>query len=115
MLDQEAGESEDYYLVASCKGEDTYGAGCLFLVPSYDFCMIYSSTDFMIIRTHANAERDNTTVGDNRGRTGRADAYSVNTQRRSSLHQRETCGHYAAENGEDPRGIISAQACQGQV
>ena len=29
--------------------------------------MIYSSADFMIIRTHDNAERDNTTVGDNRG------------------------------------------------
>ena len=67
VLDQETGESENYYLVASCKGEDTYGGGRLFLVPSYDFCMVYSSTDFMIIRTHANAERDNTTVGDNRG------------------------------------------------
>ncbi len=67
ILDQETGESEGYYLVASCKGEDTYGEGRLFLVPSYDFCMVYSSTDFMIIRTHANAERDNTTVDDNRG------------------------------------------------
>ena len=67
MLDQKTGESEDYYLVASCKSEDTYGKGCLFLVPNYDFCMVYSSTDFMIIRTHANVERDNTTIGDNRG------------------------------------------------
>jgi len=67
LLNQKTGESEDYYLVASCKGEDTYGEGCLFLVPSYDFCMVYSSKDFMIIRTHANAERDNITVGDNRG------------------------------------------------
>lgn len=67
MLDSETGESEDFYLVASCKGEDTYGEGCLFLIPSYDFCMVYSHEDFMIIRTHVNAERDNTTVGDNRG------------------------------------------------
>jgi hypothetical protein len=67
MLDRETSESESYYLVASCKGEDTHGKGRLFLVPSYDFCMVYSSKDFMIIRTHANAERDNTTVGDNRG------------------------------------------------
>ena len=67
ILDNKSGESECYYLVASCKGEDTYGKGRLFLVPSYDFCMIYSSKDFMIIRTHYNAERDNTTVGDNRG------------------------------------------------
>jgi hypothetical protein len=65
LLNQRAGESEDYYLVASCKGEETYGKGCLFLTPSYDFCMIYSSTEFMIIRTYANAERDNTTVSDN--------------------------------------------------
>ncbi|MFC1717135.1 hypothetical protein ACFL6S_25960 [Candidatus Poribacteria bacterium] len=67
VLDKETGASENYYLVASCKGEDTYGEGCLFLVPGYDFCMVYSAADFMIIRTHANAERDNTTVGDNRG------------------------------------------------
>ena len=67
LSDQNTGATENYYLVASCKGEDTYGAGRLFLVPSYDFCMIYSSQDFMIIRTHSNAERDNTTVGDNQG------------------------------------------------
>ena len=67
MLHQDTGETENYCLMASCKGEDTYGEGCLFLTPSYDFCMVYSSTDFMIIRTHANAERDNTTVGDNHG------------------------------------------------
>ncbi|MBM3211374.1 hypothetical protein FJZ33_04075 [Candidatus Poribacteria bacterium] len=66
LVDQEAKTSEDYYLVASCKGEDTYGKGILFLIPSYDFCMIYSSNDFMIIRTYLNAERDNTTVGNNR-------------------------------------------------
>jgi len=63
LHDTKTGKAEHYYLVASCKGEDTYGAGRLFLVPSYDFCMIYSSTDFLIIRTHANAERDNNSVG----------------------------------------------------
>jgi hypothetical protein len=66
LLDRETGDLENYYLVASCKGEDTYGKGQLFLEPSYDFCMIYSSTDFMIIRTHINAERDNRTVGGNK-------------------------------------------------
>jgi len=65
MLDQKNGTIENYYLVASCKGEDTYGKGRLFLVPSYDFCMVYSLKDFMIIRTHGNAELNNTTVGDN--------------------------------------------------
>ena len=63
LIDTKTGEAEHYYLVASCKGEDTYGAGRLFLVPSYDFCMVYSSSDFLIIRTHANAERDNTSTG----------------------------------------------------
>jgi hypothetical protein len=67
LTDKRSGKSETYYLVASCKGEDTYGKGCLFLMPNYDFCMIYSSKDFMIIRTHSNAEQDNTTVGDNKG------------------------------------------------
>lgn len=67
FTDLQTGQTEPFYLVASCKGEDTYGTGCLFLVPSYDFCVIYSSKDFMIIRTHSNAERDNTTVGDNQG------------------------------------------------
>ena len=66
LLDRETGESENYYLVASCKGEDTYGKGQLFLEPSYDFCMIYSSTDFMIIRTHINAKKDNRTVSGNK-------------------------------------------------
>ena len=64
LTDQTTGDVESYYLVASCKGEDTYGAGRLFLVPSYDFCIIYSSADFKIIRTHANAEQDNVGVGD---------------------------------------------------
>ncbi len=67
LTDKQSGTSEAYYLVASCKGEDTYGKGRLFLVPNYDFCMVYSSKDFMIIRTHSNTERDNTTIGDNKG------------------------------------------------
>jgi len=67
IFQHEIGRTETYYLVASCKGEDTYGKGRLFLVPSYDFCMIYSSKDFMIIRTHGNAELNNITIGDNQG------------------------------------------------
>ena len=66
LLDETTGQAEDYYLVASCKGEDTYGEGRLFLVPNYDFCMIYSATDFMIIRAHGNAERDNREAGAHR-------------------------------------------------
>ena len=44
------GATEEYFLVASCKGEDTYGKGVLFLDPSYDFCAIFSRKEFMIIR-----------------------------------------------------------------
>ena len=44
------GATEEYFLVASCKGEDTYGKGVLFLDPNYDFCAIFSRKEFMIIR-----------------------------------------------------------------
>jgi hypothetical protein len=63
ILDRKTQKRDDYYLVASCKGEDTYGKGPLFLVPNYDFCMIYSRTEFRIIRVHSNHERDVETVG----------------------------------------------------
>lgn len=66
FINLQTGSSENYYLIASCKGEDTYGVGPLFLNPSYDFCIIYSPTDFMIIRTYGNAARNNTTAGENR-------------------------------------------------
>jgi len=65
LTDVRDGSSEDYFLVASCKGEDTYGSGVLFLEPSYDFCGIFSAREFILIRAgvpyHA---RD--TVGANR-------------------------------------------------
>jgi len=63
LTDTKSGTTETFYLVASCKGEDTYGKGQLFLVPSYDFCMIYGATDYRIIRVHGNAARDNTEAG----------------------------------------------------
>lgn len=43
-------ESGEYYLVASCKAEDTYGRGVLFREPNYDFCAVFSEKEFMIIR-----------------------------------------------------------------
>ena len=67
LLDLKTGESENHYPVASCKGEDTHEKGCLFLSPSYNLGMIYSSTDFVILCTHVPADSDNTTVGDNGG------------------------------------------------
>lgn len=41
---------ERYVLVASCKAEDTYGAGPLFRLPNYDFCAIFSAEEYLIVR-----------------------------------------------------------------
>ena len=54
------GAVEEYFLVASCKGEDTYGKGVLFLDPNYDFCAIFSRKEFMIIRVGAPYVNKNT-------------------------------------------------------
>jgi len=63
--DVQENAAEDYFLVASCKGEDTYGTGALFLEPSYDFCGIFSAREFMLIRVGAPCKMNNT-VGANR-------------------------------------------------
>jgi len=60
LTDTSAGTTEDYHLVASCKGEDTYGTGVLFLDPSYDFCAIFSPKEFHIIRVGAPYKKMNT-------------------------------------------------------
>ena len=44
------GATEEYFLVASCKAEDTYSKGVLFREPNYDFCAIFSKKEFMIVR-----------------------------------------------------------------
>jgi hypothetical protein len=59
LIDRKSGTSEIYYLVASCKGEDTYGEGRLFLVPSYDFCMIYSLRTANLITSVFNSFQTN--------------------------------------------------------
>lgn len=53
-------KAEEYLLFASCKSEDTYGAGELFTRPNYDFSGIFSSTEYRIDRIHADQslERD---------------------------------------------------------
>jgi hypothetical protein len=50
LTDQLQGTTESFYLVASCKGEDTYGSGVLFYEPNYDFSAIFSATDYFIMR-----------------------------------------------------------------
>ncbi len=39
-----------YVLVASCKSEDTYADDDLFYDSNYDFCVIYSDTEYQIVR-----------------------------------------------------------------
>ncbi len=46
----------EFFLVASCKAEDTYAPDDLFRVPNYDFCGIFSARDYQIIRTHETAD-----------------------------------------------------------
>lgn len=41
-----------YVLVASCKSEDTYAEDNLFRQPNYDFCAIFSDTQYDIVRLH---------------------------------------------------------------
>jgi hypothetical protein len=44
------GIAEEYWLVASCKSEDTFAERNLFKVPNYDFCMIYSRDKYRMHR-----------------------------------------------------------------
>ena len=48
----EAGRTTRYVLVASCKSENTYAPDDLFKQPNYDFCAIFSDTQYNIIRQH---------------------------------------------------------------
>lgn len=58
-----AGQATTYYLIAPCRAERMYVDEPLFQLPNYEFCGIWSATDFMIIRTHWVSERDNRQVG----------------------------------------------------
>jgi hypothetical protein len=57
------GKREKYYLLTSCKGEDTYSKGRLFLDPPYDFSMIVGDKEFLIMRNFANSLADNVQYG----------------------------------------------------
>ncbi|NOZ24135.1 MAG: hypothetical protein GXP25_23915 [Planctomycetes bacterium] len=50
VTDTKACETEEYFLVASCKSEDTYGKGVLFYEENYDFCVIFSQKENRIFR-----------------------------------------------------------------
>jgi hypothetical protein len=65
LTDQEQGTTEDYYLVASCKAEDTHGSGVLFVTPNYDFSAIFSATEYFIIRVGVPHDLKKNSVGRN--------------------------------------------------
>ena len=63
LKDTEKGTTEEYFLLASCKSEDTYGQGDLFTRPNYDFSAIFSRKDYRLIRQHASASNNNPSAG----------------------------------------------------
>lgn len=63
LTDKDKGTTEEYFLLASCKSEDTYGRGDLFTNPNYDFSAIFSRKDYRLIRQHASASDNNPTAG----------------------------------------------------
>jgi hypothetical protein len=63
LKDPAKGTTEEYFLLASCKSEDTYGQGDLFTKPNYDFSAIFSRKDYRLIRQHASASNNNPSVG----------------------------------------------------
>lgn len=63
LKDTQKGTTEEYFLLASCKSEDTYGQGDLFTKPNYDFSAIFSRKDYRLIRQHASGSNNNPSVG----------------------------------------------------
>ena len=63
LKDSEKGTTEEYFLLASCKSEDTYGQGDLFTKPNYDFSAIFSRKNYRLIRQHVSASNNNPSVG----------------------------------------------------
>ncbi len=50
LIDDAAGTTEAYYLIAPCRGEDTYGKGYLTQVPGYEFCGVWGEQDKRTLR-----------------------------------------------------------------
>ncbi len=50
--------SEEFFLIASCKGETVYVDGELFRKPSYDWFGVFSQRDYRLFRTFATYEND---------------------------------------------------------
>ena len=68
LTDDVTGEEKTYYLIAPCRSERMYLNTDLFHMPNYEFCGIWSSDEFLIVRTHWASVRDNREHGANRER-----------------------------------------------
>jgi hypothetical protein len=63
LVDERDGDRETFYLIQPCRAERMYLDGPLFQLPNYEFCGIFSATEFILIRTHWLSERDNREAG----------------------------------------------------
>src|SRR5438045_2177763 len=63
LIDEQTGAAETFYLIAPCRAERMYLDTNLFQMPNYEFCGIWSTRDFLIIRTHWVSARDNREYG----------------------------------------------------
>jgi hypothetical protein len=68
IVDDRDGRQENFYLIQPCRAERMYLDGPLFQMPNYEFCGVFSATEFMLIRTHWLSERDNREAGAHRDR-----------------------------------------------
>lgn len=51
LVDEEKGASDEFVLIAPCRTESMYLPDDLFRIPNYEFCGIFGTETFMIIRT----------------------------------------------------------------
>jgi hypothetical protein len=63
LVDEQTGATETFYLIAPCRAEQMYLDTPLFQLPNYEFCGIWSTDEFLIIRTHWVSARDNREYG----------------------------------------------------
>lgn len=65
IVDDAAGTTEVFYLIAPCRAERMYVDESLLQLPNYEFCGIFAADECLLIRTHWNSDRDNREYGRN--------------------------------------------------
>lgn len=84
LTDDETGSSQDYYLIAPCRGERMYLTTQLSQEPGYEFGGIFSRDGFALLRTRALATENGRELGSAPGRLDKVDL-SIRTY--ASAHQ----------------------------